>query len=607
MNPVADAVSPSHPEPVRPPRAAATLVVVRDAAGGAGSASTASAPGGIEVLLSRRAERGDYFSGAWVFPGGVVDAGDRAAHACCTGLDDATASAQLGLTEGGLDYFIAAIRECFEESGLLFATDRNGALAQFAGLNPDLDAHEHLHQDGIPPPMPMAGWRGPLHRGERTLGALCAAFGLRIAADQLIYLSHWLTPLGRAKRFDTRFFLAVAPAGQIAAHDGTELVEQLWLRPADALARGKELKLLTPTEKTLETLARFDSVAALLAWAVAPREVQLIVPRVGSGRRGMRPVVPEEPAYAELGRLDPHGLGRASYELLPGVATQLSARVIRVTANNGSMMTGPGTNTYLVGGGAASDAAATPGGWAVIDPGPDDAAHVEAVLAAAPGPIRWIFVTHTHKDHSPATLALQARTGARVCGQIAAHPQWQDLSFAPDEHLVGGERFTLPGPDGAASTLRALHTPGHASNHLCFLLEEEKLLFTGDHVMQASTVVINPPDGDMAAYVGSLRELIPLDLEWLAPGHGFLMDRPRHAMQAIIAHRLKREAKVLAAVRALGPAVAEILLAQVYADVPMRLHAMALRSLTAHLHKLRDETVVVERDGVWALSAPAPD
>ena len=328
------------------------------------------------------------------------------------------------------------------------------------------------------------------------------------------------------------------------------------------------------------------------------------MPRIAGGSRGLRPVVPDEPAYAELGRLDPAGLGSASYELVPGVATRLSPRVIRVTANNGSMMTGPGTNTYLVGGAAAGDASVSE--WAVIDPGPDDAAHVEAILAAAPGPIRWIFVTHTHKDHSPATLALQARTGARVHGRIAAHPQWQDLTFAPDQHLVGGERFTLPGPDGAASTLQALHTPGHASNHLCFLLEEEKLLFTGDHVMQASTVVINPPDGDMAAYVGALQQLVALDLEWLAPGHGFLMDRPRAAMLAIVAHRLKREAKVMSAVRELGPASAEVLLAQVYADVPARLHAMALRSLTAHLLKLRDEARVVEADGVWAPSETAP-
>ena len=140
---------------------------------------------------------------------------------------------------------------------------------------------------------------------------------------------------------------------------------------------------------------------------------------------------------------------------------------------------------------------------------------------------------------------------------------------------------------------------------MCFIPEEEKLLFTGDHVMQASTVVINPPDGDMAAYIASLLELCGRDLDWLAPGHGFLMAQPQRAMQAIVAHRLKREAKVFNAVRELGPAGADTLLAQVYADVPERLHAMALRSLTAHLSKLRDEAIVVEADGLWSLPAGA--
>ena len=577
MNPATDAVSPPSPAETRPPRAAATLVVVRDVDTAAGAA-----PHGIEVLLSRRAERGDHNSGAWVFPGGIVDPGDHLAQGLCEHLDDAAASARLGLPEGGLAYYAAAVRECFEESGLLYATDRTGAMLR---LDDAAGA-------------PLAALRGLLHRGERTLGQMCAAFGLQLALDRLVYLSHWLTPPARAKRFDTRFFIAAVPPAQVAAHDGTELVEQRWLRPSDALARSHELKLLTPTQKTLETLARFDTVAALLAWASGPREVSLILPRVATGSGGMRPVIPDEPAYDELGRLDPAGLGTASYELVPGMAVRLSPRLIRVTANNGSMMTGPGTNTYLVGGGAANE-------WAVIDPGPPDDAHVDAILAAAPGPIRWIFVTHTHKDHSPATVALQARTGAQVHGRIADHPQWQDLSFAPDNHLQGGERFTLPGPDGEASTLLAVHTPGHASNHLCYLLEEEKLLFTGDHVMQASTVVINPPDGDMAAYMASLRALCERDLDWLAPGHGFLMARPQRAMQAIIAHRLKREAKVLAAVRKLGPAGAEALLASVYADVPQRLHAMALRSLTAHLFKLRDEATVIEADGLWSPPAGA--
>ena len=555
------------------PRPAATLVVVRDS------------PDGVEVLLSRRAERGDHNSGAWVFPGGMVHAGDRSAHACCTGLDDATASARLGVPEGGLDYVIAAVRECFEESGLLFAHDASGALVRMSGMS-------GMSGEAGDAGAALGAWRGPLHRDERSMADLCCEFGLRLALGGVHYLSHWVTPAARIKRFDTRFFIAAVPPGQTAAFDGTEMVEQRWLRPADAVAEGSGLKLLTPTRKTLELIGRYASVEALLAWAGSARSVPLTMPRMATGSQGTQPVTPDELAYAEIGRLDPEGAGTACYDIQPGVGVRLSPRLIRVTANNGSMMTGPGTNTYLVGGGAANE-------WAAIDPGPLDDRHVEAVLAAAPGPIRWIFVTHTHHDHSPATVMLAARTGAAVLGRLPDHPEWQDASFTPGTRLVGGERFALT--DGA--TLRAIHTPGHASNHLCYLLEEERLLFTGDHVMQASTVVINPPDGDMAAYIDSLRSLTELDLDWLAPGHGFLMAAPREAMESIITHRLAREAKVLAAVRDIGPASAEALLTRVYADVPLRLHPMALRSLTAHLLKLRRDGAVADTDAGWASTA----
>lgn len=557
------ATSIAEPVTARPPRASATLVVVRDA------------PDGFEALLLQRAERGDYNSGAWVFPGGIVDARDRDWHHYTTG-DDATVSARLGVERGGLDYEVAALRECFEEAGLLFADDAQG--------NP-------LRADAV---AALQEWRAPLHRGERTLGELCDQSGLRLAVDRLAYLSHWLTPRGRAKRFDTRFFVAVAPAGQPVMHDGTEMLAHEWLRPADALTRGDALKLMNPTRATLQAIAGLSGADEVLKWAHGQREVKLIEPRIGNGARGQRPVMPDEHAWAEVGRLDPVGHGNACYDIQPDVAVRLSPRLLRVTADNGSVMTGPGTNTYLVGGGARNE-------WAVIDPGPLDSAHVQAVLAAAPGPIRRIFVTHTHVDHSPATVEMKSRTGAIVHGRIAAYPDRQDASFAPDRVLEGGERFVLTDD----TTLRALHTPGHASNHLCYLLEEEKMLFTGDHVMQSSTVVINPPDGDMAAYLGSLRGLAAEwgdALEWLAPGHGFLMHQPKRAFDYIIAHRLRREAKVLAAMPDGRPLTAQALLETVYADVPQRMHAVALRSLLAHLIKLRDDGVVREQAGQWVRS-----
>lgn len=548
----------------RPSRPAATLVVVRDT------------PAGMEVLLLLRAERGDHNSGAWVFPGGIIDRRDRDWH-YCTGGDDAVASAQLGIKEGGLDYQVAALRECFEEAGLLFAVDADG---------------EPLQGDAL---AVLQVWRDPLHRGERTLGEFCEEGRLRLAVDRLAYLSHWLTPLGRAKRFDTRFFVAEALAGQIVAHDGAEMVAHQWLCPSAALARGNALKLMGPTRATLQSIAHFDSAATVMAWARAPREVPRIFPRIGVGVQGAQSVMPDEPAWAELGRLDPQGHGNACYDIQPGVPVRLSPRLVRVTANNGSVMTGPGTNTYLVGGGARNE-------WAVIDPGPLDPSHVQAVLAAAPGAIRWIFATHTHMDHSPATVLLKARTGAAVHGRLALHPQRQDGSFAPDRVPENGERIVL----NEDTTLRVIHTPGHASNHLCYLLEEEQTLFTGDHVMQSSTVVINPPDGDMAAYIASLRALsqeLGDALAWLAPGHGFLMEEPKRAFDRIVQHRLKREAKVVSALRGLGPVMPQTLLATVYDDVHKRMHPVAMRSLMAHLFKLRDEGAVREEEGRWSLPA----
>jgi glyoxylase-like metal-dependent hydrolase (beta-lactamase superfamily II)/8-oxo-dGTP pyrophosphatase MutT (NUDIX family) len=478
------------------------------------------------------------------------------------------------LTHGGIDYFVAALRECFEEAGLLYATDVQGRLLQ--GAEADALAH----------------WRAPLQRGERSLAALCQEHRLSLPLDRFAYLSHWVTPVGRAKRFDTRFFLAVAPPGQTALHDDGELVEQRWLRPAHALAEGTALRLMTPTLKTLETLAAFSDTTALMAWARSPRDIVRWEPRLGTDATGMRPVTPDEPAWVELGRLDPQGRGHVACAIQPGAPVRLSAHVIRVTAANPGVMTGPGTNSYLVGGGPRNE-------WAVIDPGPADDRHLAALMAAAPGPIRWIFATHTHLDHSPACALLRAATGAPVLGRVADHASAQDPSFLPDELLGGGERMALD--DGVS--LRVVHTPGHASNHLCYLLEDEKTLFTGDHVMQRSTVVINPPDGDMAAYLVSLQSLCRLELDWLAPGHGFLMDQPHRVFEALIAHRLRREAKVLATLQAWPDVAPERLLPLVYDDVPERMHPIALRSLHAHLRKLRDEGQAIEQQERWSVRA----
>ena len=558
MKPPSEPASPA--PPIAVPRRAATLVVVRD-----GEA-------GMEVLLLRRVERsGDRSSGAFVFPGGTLDAADGRWHAQCAGLDDAQASRRLGVASGGLDYYIAAIRECFEEAGVLLACDAADELAA-------LDAHGAAAVDAL---------RAQLRRGEIGLGELCQRLSLRLAADRLAYHSHWLTPPGLPKRFDTRFFVARMPPRQTAALHSEETLEHCWLRPLQALERAAEMRLPNPTRRTLQAIAGFASADDCVAHARALREIRRTMPLIADGPQGLRPVHPDEPMYAEIGRLDPHGAGHARYAIEPGRTVRLSPRVWRLTAPNPGVMTGPGTNSYFVGGHDA---------WAVIDPGPDDAAHVQAILAAAPGPVRRILVTHTHRDHSPAARRLRALTGAELLGLAAPHGDGQDEGFMPDRTLRHGELLRL-GPD---ATLRVVHTPGHASNHLCYLLLEEKTLFTGDHVMQGSTVVINPPDGDMAAYLASLQSLLGEDLDWLAPGHGFLMAEPRRRIEALIRHRRAREAKVVEALRALGPAPPGNLLARVYDDVPQRLHPVAARSLLAHLLQLAAEGRACEREGCWS-------
>ncbi|MEP7101298.1 MAG: MBL fold metallo-hydrolase, partial [Burkholderiales bacterium] len=508
--------TPPTPPVVPTARTAATLIVLRDA------------PRGLEVLMLRRAERpGDQNSGAAVFPGGLLDKADSGHHALCSGLDDAAASQRLGLVANGLDFWIGAIRECFEEAGLLFAIDASGAMVDLARFPAD----------------ELFALRQSLHANEIGMAELCERLGVRLSVASLAYYSHWITPLGLPKIFDTRFFIAEAPTGQSALHDGGETVELLWLTPAEALDKARALKLMHVTAVTLKHLAGFTTAAQAVAAARAQVAVPVTRPRMATGPKGRCAVDLGDWPFAEIGRLDPAGRGHVSTELLPGRGVWLSPRVLRVTAPNGNMMTGPGTNSYFIGA-AGGDA------WALLDPGPDDAAHMQALRDAAPGRVTRILVTHTHKDHSPAAMALAAEWGAPTFGQVAQHPEWQDAGFVPSTVLHGGERIAL----GEGVTLRAIHTPGHASNHLCYLLEEEKLLFTGDHLMQGSTVVINPPDGDMVAYLASLNQLLDEDLEWLAPGHGFLIDEPHAVVRKTVAHRLAREAKVLAAVTAHGPA-----------------------------------------------------
>jgi glyoxylase-like metal-dependent hydrolase (beta-lactamase superfamily II) len=224
----------------------------------------------------------------------------------------------------------------------------------------------------------------------------------------------------------------------------------------------------------------------------------------------------------------------------------------------------------------------------VVDPGPADEHHTAAIAAAAAarGDIRTIVVTHTHPDHAPGAAALAAATGARVVGFGPGD------GFEPDVCAGEGWSLAVPAPAGdGALTLRALHTPGHASNHLCWLVEEQALLFTGDHVMHASTVVIRPPDGDLHQYLASLARLKEAEppIRTLAPGHGRLMERVPDVVDALVAHRLARHERIAAALTRHGDATVDELLDEVYGDVTERQLPVARFSLWAHLRALAAE------------------
>jgi glyoxylase-like metal-dependent hydrolase (beta-lactamase superfamily II) len=257
--------------------------------------------------------------------------------------------------------------------------------------------------------------------------------------------------------------------------------------------------------------------------------------------------------------------------LTSGQLDEIAPGVRRLVARNPGFMTGPGTNTYLVGTQRC----------AVIDPGPHDPVHIERILEAAGGRVSAILATHTHPDHSPAVAALAQATGAEVLGRGAPVHGRQDATFAPTRVLNDGDVVRVDDV-----VLRAIHTPGHASNHLCYLLEGAGMLFSGDHVMQGSTVVIGPPDGDMKVYLQSLGRLQREPVTRIAPGHGTVIEDAQAEVARLIAHRLQREAKVVERLRRAGRATIDVLVASVYDDVDPRLHPVAKGSLLAHLLKL---------------------
>lgn len=273
-------------------------------------------------------------------------------------------------------------------------------------------------------------------------------------------------------------------------------------------------------------------------------------------------------------------------ELVAGQLHAVSDHVHRLVAPNPGPMTGAGTNTYVVGRGEL----------ALIDPGPDLPAHQEAMLAAVHqlGRLALILVTHTHPDHSPAARHLAAQTGAKVLGPFQVDDMFQDTGYAPDELIHHDQLISVGG-----ASIRAIHTPGHVGNHFCFLVEEDGLLLTGDHIMNGSTVVIIPPGGDMQDYIASLRLLRDYPLRNLGPGHGGIISDPYQEIERIIDHRMMREAKVLTVIRRELSASLEELTPLVYDDVDTALHPIAQLSLHAHLIKLEKERIVCLQQTRW--------
>jgi glyoxylase-like metal-dependent hydrolase (beta-lactamase superfamily II) len=399
-----------------------------------------------------------------------------------------------------------------------------------------------------------------------------------------------------SRRFDVPFLVARMPQGQTPVADEKEQFEPLWIRPADALERHAQgdFFIIFPTIRTLERLLEHKSVQSVLDACQSEQPWFTCCPRAGwlEGKESRH--MEHEAPFGELALTCPDGQIVHHLDWQSEAPVALLKNVQRLTAPNPGVMTGPGTNSYLVG-----DAQS---GYAVIDPGPADSVHLEALWRAAGGNVRFIICTHSHPDHSPGAYPLQA-----LCAQhdhkplvlgLTSHDTARAASeFKPERELADGEQLILQGD--LTHTLRVIHTPGHAANHLCLVLEEDGLLFSGDHVLNGSTTVVDPPDGHMHDYLVSLDKLLAAcerdRIEFILPAHGYVLgnywDEPfdaRACIERLKAHRLQREAKIVRVMQSLPNASMQEWLAQAYDDVPERIWPVAMRSLMAHIERIRE-------------------
>jgi glyoxylase-like metal-dependent hydrolase (beta-lactamase superfamily II)/8-oxo-dGTP pyrophosphatase MutT (NUDIX family) len=465
-----------------------------------------------------------FMGGTFVFPGGALEDSDSQMAAVST-IDAATALERLGESidaEQALGLFCCALRELYEEAGVLLATDGERPVDPAKVREVYAPHHAEVGHDAS------------------TFAAFLQGEGLTLSTDLLVPHGRLVTPEQAPIRFDARFFVAPMPSGQAVVPHPTEVHEWLWITPTDALARAraKELDVPIPTMAILQGLAE------------TPGFEQLI-----EGRHERREIESEE----------------------------LSPLITVVRAPNAGLMTGGGTNTYIVGRGDV----------AIIDPAVPDPVYIERVARETGnrGRAAVVLITHSHIDHIGGVVPLveQMRT------EVAAFEKFGEPPFVT-RTLADGERIELGG-----ATLRAIHTPGHASNHLCYYLEEDGSLFAGDVVAGFGTVVISPPDGSLADYMSTLERLRALDVGRIYPGHGPAIADGKGKLDEYIAHRRDRERQVI---EALETGLHEIpaMVKRIYAEIPEALHPMAERSVLAHLEMLEGQGRVSREGDTWRLT-----
>lgn len=477
--------------------------------------------GSYEVLLTLRPDSMAFMGGTYVFPGGALDEAD--------GSDALAARSSLGRDEAcgrlgediepsrALGLFCAALREMYEEVGVLLASDPDGRPVDPAKVRNVYAPHhaEVGHDPG-------------------TFAEFLTTEGLTLATDVLVVHGRLVTPEQSPIRFDARFFVAPMPEGQAVTPNVAEVPDYVWITPIEALerARDKTLAVPIPTMAILQGLAEVPGYEQLMQGRHQAREVE---------------------------------------------AFELSPLVTAVVAPNPGLMTGAGTNTYVVGRG---------GDVIIIDPAIPDPVFIERVAREAGnrGRAKLVLLTHMHIDHIGGVAPVAEQMRCEVAAFSSASAQFVDREIRDGEEIAF-----------AGGTLRALHTPGHASDHLCYHLPEERALFTGDVVAGYGTVVIAPPDGNMQQYITTLERLQGLDVERIYPGHGPRIDDGPAKLAEYIAHRRDRERQVIEAMRA-GDTTISAMVARIYSEVPKALHPMAERSVLAHLEML-EAGGRVNRDG----------